>query len=151
MVYHNYQFTVWIMQQCPNGISHLSDKVPLWWNNKLRLIADWNERVILPLTPSSCALVRANVFPSPSHGVNCSPSVRWACSVIGAAGGDLFPSFPSVAAFCWWAARGAMPSCHLSDRVQFPSHLFPSITESEKMVNDGDFNMVSHTIGAYSL
>lgn len=71
-------------------------------------------------------------FHPPSHRVDCSPSVRWACSVIGAAGGDLFPSFPSVAAVCRWAARGAMPSCHLSDRVQFPGHLFPSITESEE-------------------
>lgn len=77
--------------------------------------------------------------------------MRRACSVIGAAGADLFTSSPSGAAVCQSAARGVMPSCHLSDRVQFPSHLFPSITEGEggKMVNDGDFNMDPDTVGAY--
>lgn len=64
----------------------------------------------------------------------------------------MFTSSPSVAAVCQWAARGAMPSCHLSDRVQFPGPLFPSITEGEgkKMVNDGDFNMDPDAVGAYS-
>lgn len=105
---------------------------PLQWNNKLRLIADWNEMSSYPWPHHRVPLAQASVFPSPSRGVDCSPSARWACPVIGAVGGDLFPSFPSVAAVCRWAARRAMPSCHLSDRVQFPGHLFPSITEGEE-------------------
>lgn len=54
----------------------------------------------------------------------------------------MFPSFPTGAAVCRWAARGAVPSCHLSGRSQFPSHQFPSRNEGVDGNDErrGDFN-----------